>query len=108
LSEGSEPLAAPDLPLGTDGHIQRAACSLKRQAGAAGNPGSGAGRFAVTRGRWWECIGITKYIDFDAETVPHIVFERRLEAGRAAPMAEEGGHLLGRDEDRGTSRRAVG
>ena len=90
LSEGSEPLAALDLPLGTGSHIERAAGRLKRQAGAAGNAGSGAARLAVRRGPRWECIGITGYIDFDAETVPHIVLERRLEAGRAAPKAEEG------------------
>jgi zinc transporter, ZIP family len=48
------------------------------------------GRFSTVSGARWECVGITGYIDFDAETVPHFVFERRFEAGRAASMAEEG------------------
>ena len=38
----------PDLPLGTGGHIKRAACGLKRQAGAAGNPGSGSWPVGIT------------------------------------------------------------
>jgi len=90
LGEGGEPLVAPDLPFGTGGHVQRAAGGLERQTGAAGDAGSGAVRLAVRRGARCESIGITGYIDFDAETVPQVAFERRLEAGRAASMAEEG------------------
>ena len=44
----------------------------------------------------------------NAETVPHIVFERRLEAGRALPRLKKGETFLVDDEDRGTILDLVG
>ena len=69
---------------------------------------SGAVRLAVRCSARYERIEITRDIDFDAKTVPHIAFERDLEAGRAPPMAEEGRYLLVGDEDRGTRLDVVG